>query len=588
MYNYTLRGLCMISITHPSGKVSSTTALSFEVVGGTTTAPKNINLSASSVIMPNVQQPVGQTGAIIFDTSSSKMKYYDGFKWIEWVAADDVMQPIQADLADIYNKLDTKVDTVVYSSSSVANASISGTTLYITFPSSSGSGSNTTPGLFTSLPNGSITNYALSSGQTPASIREQMGGSTGSQTGRTGTAALPYITSSGWCYSDGNYWVWQGPNGNVTVKVPNLNQNAYMKAMSTTGITKTDAVIAASGSIGDTALTAAQIPSHNHTFSANTNSTGAHTHSITLGYHGDGGNGSDSGPDYIRYPNGSGALFTDLSTNSAGAHSHTVSGTTSSTGSGQTHGHSLNSVDVAHFNVAVLYNIAQPSLALNQDTGDSRYVLKSGDTMTGALTVANSLSLKANDSNLVLYFRNSANTERAVIYHSSANNTLRFRANSGTEVSIDTSGRITTPLLTAGASTITGAMTVSSTLAVTGNATVGSKNVVRSVNGTNADTTGNVTIAVTNTTASMAQNGWHLDSTTGMLEQWGIQTSTGNGSFTVTYPRAFSEIYNVSVTRIGSSDSPTVAVNSITTTNFVVKQADGGNGGSYWRAIGRL
>lgn len=72
------------------------------------------------------------------------------------------------------------------------------------------------------------------------------------------------------------------------------------------------------------------VVSHTHTFSATTNTTGSHSHGI-LGY-----NGTVNVGDYV-----AGAEFinnprTTQGTESAGSHSHTVSGTTASSGSSGT------------------------------------------------------------------------------------------------------------------------------------------------------------------------------------------------------------------------------------------------------------
>lgn len=76
-------------------------------------------------------------------------------------------------------------------------------------------------------------------------------------------------------------------------------------------------------------LTEANMPSHTHTFSGTTNTTGAHTHDVAWSA-AEGGSGAGSRvQDYpSTYAN---------STSSAGDHSHTFSGTTSSTGSGTAH-----------------------------------------------------------------------------------------------------------------------------------------------------------------------------------------------------------------------------------------------------------
>jgi microcystin-dependent protein len=77
-------------------------------------------------------------------------------------------------------------------------------------------------------------------------------------------------------------------------------------------------------------LTTAQIPSHTHTFSGTTNTTGAHTHN----YFSSGAFGPNPWPDV---DNSSGGAATTHTTTSNGDHSHTFSGTTASTGGGGSH-----------------------------------------------------------------------------------------------------------------------------------------------------------------------------------------------------------------------------------------------------------
>lgn len=79
-------------------------------------------------------------------------------------------------------------------------------------------------------------------------------------------------------------------------------------------------------------LTSSQMPSHTHTFSDTSSSNGAHTHSVPL-THG----GSSTGSGFPGF-DGTGAAYpTYTETGSDGAHTHTVSGTTSSTGSSGAH-----------------------------------------------------------------------------------------------------------------------------------------------------------------------------------------------------------------------------------------------------------
>ena len=95
--------------------------------------------------------------------------------------------------------------------------------------------------------------------------------------------------------------------------------------------------------VGDTGgadsvtLSDGQIPSHAHTFSATTNTTGAHEHSLQFRTSSvDDGDDSANG---VR-SHSSGTLRTmsaDHKALSTGDHSHTVSGTTSSVGSGEAH-----------------------------------------------------------------------------------------------------------------------------------------------------------------------------------------------------------------------------------------------------------
>lgn len=85
----------------------------------------------------------------------------------------------------------------------------------------------------------------------------------------------------------------------------------------------------ATGGSDSVALTEANMPSHSHTFSGTTNTTGAHTHQVAWSV-AEGGSGAGSRVE--NYPS-----TYARSTSSAGDHSHTFSGTTSSTGSGTAH-----------------------------------------------------------------------------------------------------------------------------------------------------------------------------------------------------------------------------------------------------------
>jgi hypothetical protein len=86
-----------------------------------------------------------------------------------------------------------------------------------------------------------------------------------------------------------------------------------------------------SQNVGATALSAAQIPSHTHTFSGTTSGIGDHVHTYTV-------IAAIGGSSYT----GGGSGTVTANTGGAGAHDHSYSGTTSSIGSGSTHTHTLN------------------------------------------------------------------------------------------------------------------------------------------------------------------------------------------------------------------------------------------------------
>lgn len=83
------------------------------------------------------------------------------------------------------------------------------------------------------------------------------------------------------------------------------------------------------GGANSVALSTSEMPSHTHTFSGTTNTTGAHSHQVAWSV-AEGGSGAGSRVE--NYPS-----TYSRSTSSAGDHSHTFSGTTSSTGSGSAH-----------------------------------------------------------------------------------------------------------------------------------------------------------------------------------------------------------------------------------------------------------
>jgi len=123
-----------------------------------------------------------------------------------------------------------------------------------------------------------------------------------------------------------------------------------------TGGSASFTAVFAGRNVGDTALTTAQLPSHSHTFNANTGTASAnHVHGVSDPGHahtyskrfaqgtGSGYPGFDgSGDAHIDANRDTLEAFTNISLTASGAdHFHGVSGTTGATGSGSTHSHSI-------------------------------------------------------------------------------------------------------------------------------------------------------------------------------------------------------------------------------------------------------
>ena len=110
-------------------------------------------------------------------------------------------------------------------------------------------------------------------------------------------------------------------DGNTTFNLPNLN-NRVLRGSNTIGIT---------GGSDSVTLNTANLPSHTHgvgTLSLST--TGAHTHNVASG-----GTGSSPPSVYNADTKGvTGRAWAGVVTDSNGNHSHTISGSTSSVGSG--------------------------------------------------------------------------------------------------------------------------------------------------------------------------------------------------------------------------------------------------------------
>lgn len=112
------------------------------------------------------------------------------------------------------------------------------------------------------------------------------------------------------------------------------------------------------GTVGDTTLTSSQIPSHTHSFSANTSSVGNHTHTPVTGVLYSEVNDPAPPADTIVATAGAGSMNATATLQAkqywsqAGGHDHSVSGTSGATGSGGSHNHTFTGTAI---NLAVQY-----------------------------------------------------------------------------------------------------------------------------------------------------------------------------------------------------------------------------------------
>lgn len=159
------------------------------------------------------------------------------------------------------------------------------------------------------------------------------------------TASTHYVPSGGIIMWSGavsavpsGWYLCDGTNG-----TPNLTGRFVVHADADSGGTYAPGDTGGADSV---TLTSDQIPAHTHSFSATTSSEGAHDHTT----HAQGGFNLDGTPRFLNNGNNGlsggdgGAQFgfgtspdTDFRTSEDGAHTHTVSGTTGSTGGGNSH-----------------------------------------------------------------------------------------------------------------------------------------------------------------------------------------------------------------------------------------------------------
>ncbi|HHR5906010.1 TPA: phage tail protein [Providencia alcalifaciens] len=136
---------------------------------------------------------------------------------------------------------------------------------------------------------------------------------------------------------------WFAQNKNPNTLFPNtkwqyLGENKTIRLANSNGSN-----VLTTGGADSIQLTEAQLPAHNHSFSAttssfdygtkSTNTTGAHTHGVNGEDSGSGGSNFGRGNGNTRTINGMHSAGNHAHTVAIGAHSHTVSGTTKSKGS---------------------------------------------------------------------------------------------------------------------------------------------------------------------------------------------------------------------------------------------------------------
>jgi len=217
-------------------------------------------------------------------------------------------------------------------------------------------------------------NHTHSEYSTPPGVINQYAGT---------TAPTGYLLCQGQAVSRATYadlfaiigTTYGAGNGSTTFNLPDLRQRIPV-GMHSSG---TFNALNNTGGAETHTITTAQLPAHTHGVGTlATNSTGAHTHaSGTLATSSSGahthsritqggtsirwGDGSGSSSNYVDSGGGAGSYGDFLETNSAGAHTHTISGSTASDGA---HSHTI-SGSTASTGSGSAINILQPYIVLN-------------------------------------------------------------------------------------------------------------------------------------------------------------------------------------------------------------------------------
>lgn len=422
-----------------------------------------INLNSSCITIPVRDLPKGVAGALVVDNKDKVMKYFDGSTWISWSESKDLSKGIDVDINEIKKILNTKVDKVTYSVKNPPNASITGTTLNIVFPSAQSIPKAST-GLYSSMPSGSISYYAKTNGSNMTTIRNELG----NQTGKNGTINAPFETKTGWALADGNYW--KSSISGLVSRVPNLNRKSYLKSISVNNIVKIDNVVKGFGVIKGTALKVEQLPNMTFKFVGNTSTNGEHIHYMDIDQNIQLGTSNNEVQSYTDINiSKSGQSSTQIS----GKHNHKIKGTSNTIGGNQTHTHNLNNIDVSHFYVAILYNIDEPVPIMNKEIAEKEFVKKTGDTISGQLTVTDNITVKG--SNPVLNF-----DDKFHINYNTSTKDIEFKFN-GSSTFVKYKENNTLEL---------NAINVSKSFVINGN-----KEPITSLNGVEPDVNGDISIS---------------------------------------------------------------------------------------------
>lgn len=147
----------------------------------------------------------------------------------------------------------------------------------------------------------------------------------GQSVSRTDYATLYAAIGTTYGSVNGSSFTLPDARGRVTAG-KDFDSGGVAGRLSSTSMTPDATTLGATGGAQTHTLTEAQMPAHTHSVTGTTNTTGAHTHSVEGGELSIGGGVSGSSIDPAT-----------VTTSSAGDHDHTLTGTAASTGGGTAH-----------------------------------------------------------------------------------------------------------------------------------------------------------------------------------------------------------------------------------------------------------